>query len=118
MNTQIWTIVEGGAYFIAGCLPSLRPLLGPIFKKINFRSLSQYSMRYESTVMSMGDPKTDQTAFSVGTETEKDPQHGFEQLENATGPCLNVGNDPIDLVSGDHSQRSQEIDLEKAISAK
>jgi hypothetical protein len=115
MNTQIWTIVEGGAYFIAGCLPSLRPLLGPIFKKINLRSLCQYSMRYESTVMSMGDPKTGQNASSTGPETEKIPQHRFAQLEDVTRPRLNDESDQAGFVSGDHRRQAQEIDLERGI---
>jgi hypothetical protein len=113
MNTQIWTIVEGGAYFIAGCLPSLRPLLGPIFKKINIRSLSQYSTRYDSTAMSMRDPKIGQDTPSIGPEIEKSPQHRFAQLEDVSGPRLNNVNDETNLVSRDHCQRSPEIDLER-----
>jgi len=64
--------------------------------------------------MSTGDPKSYPNASSIGPEPEKIPHQSFAQVEDVTGPRLNDENSQFDLDSGNHSRRSQEIDLERA----
>jgi hypothetical protein len=48
-DTVMWTVIEPGIYLIASCLPSLRSLFTPVFKKI---SLSTFRARFRSSLPS------------------------------------------------------------------
>jgi hypothetical protein len=94
-DTVMWTVIEPGIYLIASCLPSLRSLFTPLFKKI---SLSKFRARIRSSLpcKSYLDTSTRDTAASrvshtmdtLQTAPETESRRCFSQLD---GPWQSDG---------------------------
>jgi hypothetical protein len=112
--TEIWTIVETGCYLIAACLPSFRPLFGPLFNKIDFGSLGHTVLRYGSKMRSKRG-KTEQSGSSTGINGSQETNRGFEMLGDPSTPRLSDGNDQKGLVSCYREASSQEIDNARSL---
>jgi hypothetical protein len=107
VTTHTWTIVETGCYLIAACLPSFRPLFGPLFNKINFTSLSQTISRYGPR-LSSNRGKARQSNSSTAMNDSQTPNGAFEMLGDLPIPRLSDGNDQKGLVSCYREANSQE----------
>lgn len=109
VTTHTWTIVETGCYLIAACLPSFRPLFGPLFNKTNFGSLGQSIFRYMPKSNSNRD-QTGQSSTSTAMNNSSKPNDGFQMLSDLPMPCLSDGNDQKGLVSCFRESNPQESD--------
>ena len=93
IETMTWTCVEPGVYLIAACLPSLRPLVRPLFKDIDFstvygniRSMGSKAFKTHRTRTDSPLPATKET--STDSSLRSSPRDGFTKLKE---PMMGYG---------------------------
>lgn len=112
IDIQKWTVGEPGAYLIAACLPSFRPLFGPLFNRIDFGSIGQI-LRYGSKATSGAGAVENNSPYRISSGVESSNlRRGFDRLDTPSSsdkekfPTRNIEeiNDESDLEHGSHSQ--------------
>jgi len=113
VQTMTWTCAEPGVYFIAACLPSLRPLARMVFEKVNItQALTRAGLMTANTkksnASSTGNASNIRMSRRKGTANDVEgDRNGFSILKDTDIKVTTEGSDDMDRLVDHRSQQQR-----------